>query len=172
VDGAINKEVAMSRTARRTPAFEGMEGRVLLSSGMRDPAAHVYRSQVSTGHFVLNGTLVGIPYGTVSQDGIVVTAFPLSGRVKSMHKVTGSLLLTDPIISPGRQPDLSNATLTLSNARGTVQIKTAESPSNRHVFIVTYGSGAYASVYGSGMAIITYNQRMHEYQIALHSAVG
>jgi hypothetical protein len=162
----------MSRNTRRTPTFDAMEGRVLLSSGLRDPAAQVYRSEVSPAHFKLTGTLVGIPFGTIGPDGIVVSSFPLSGRVKSMGKVTGSLLLTDTIIAPGDQPDLGNATLTLSNARGTVQIKTAESPSNRHVFIVTAGSGAYASVYGSGTAVITYNWRMHEYRIALHSAVG
>jgi hypothetical protein len=162
----------MSRNTRRTPTFDAMEGRVLLSSGLRDPAALVHRSEVSAAHFKLNGTLVGIPFGTVGPDGIVVSSFPLSGRVKSMGRVTGSLSLTDAIIAPGMQPDLGNATLTLGNARGTVQIKTAESPSNRHVFIVTAGSGAYASVYGSGTAIITYNRRMHEYQIALHSAVG
>ncbi len=160
----------MSRTTRLTPTFDAMEGRVLLSSGMRDPAAQVHRSLASTGRFKLNGALVGIPFGTVSQDGIVVSAFPLSGRAESMGKVTGSLVLTDNIITPGRQPDLGNATLTLSNARGSVQIKTAVSPSNRHVFIVTYGSGAYASVYGSGTAIITYNRRMHEYEITLRSA--
>jgi hypothetical protein len=177
LDGAINKEVAMSRTTRRTPTFDAMEGRVLLSSGRRDPAAQVHRAMVahrsrtSKGHFMLNGALVGIPLGTVDQEGIVVSAFPLAGRVQSMGKVTGSLLLTDPVISPGRQPDLSNATLTLTNARGSVQIKTASSPSNRHVFIVTYGSGAYASAFGSGTAIITYNGRMHEYEIALRSAV-
>jgi hypothetical protein len=162
----------MSRNPRRIPTFDAMEGRVLLSSGPRDPAAQVHRSEVSAAHFKLNGTLVGIPFGTVGPDGIVVSSFPLSGRVKSMKRVTGSLSLTDRLISPGRQPDLSNATLTLSNARGTVQIKTAESPSNRHVFIVTAGSGAYASAYGSGTAVITYNRRMHEYKIALHSAAG
>jgi hypothetical protein len=170
LDGANNKEVAMSRNTRRTPTFDAMEGRVLLSSGLRDPAAQVHRSEFIVGHFKLNGTVVGIPFGTIGQDGIVVSSFPLSGRVKSMGKVTGSLLLTDPIISPGQQPDLGNATLTLSNARGTVQIKTAESPSNRHIFIVTAGSGAYASAYGSGTAVITYNRRIDEYQIALHSA--
>jgi hypothetical protein len=171
LDGVINKEVAMSRTTRRTPTFDAMEGRVLLSSGLGDPAAQVHRSEVSAGHFKLNGTLVGIPYGRVGQDGIVVTAFPLSGRTKSMGRVTGSLSLTDTIIEPGRQPDLGNATLTLTNAKGTVQIKAATSPSNRHVFIVTYGSGAYASVYGSGTAVITFNRRMHEYKIALHSTI-
>jgi hypothetical protein len=162
----------MSRNTRRTPTFEAMEGRVLLSSGMKDPAALVNRSEVSAAHFKLNGTLVGIPFGTVGPAGVAVSSFPLSGRLKSMRRVAGSLSLTEPIIAPGRQPDLSNATLTLSDARGAVQIKMAESPSNRHVFIVTAGSGAYASVYGSGTAVITYNRRMHEYQIALHSAVG
>ncbi len=162
----------MSRTTRRTrtPTFDAMEGRVLLSSGMKDPAAQVLRAEFSVGHFKLNGTLAGIPFGAIGPDGIVVSSFPLSGRTKSMGRVTGSLLLTDPIIAPGKQPDLSNATLTLSNARGSVQIKTAGSPSNRHVFIVTAGSGAYASVYGSGTAIITYNRRMHEYQVALRSS--
>jgi hypothetical protein len=176
LDGAINKEVGMPRNTRRTPTFDAMEGRVLLSSGLRDPAAQVHRAMVahrsrtSTGHLMLNGALVGIPLGTVGQDGIVVSAFPMVGRVQSMRKVTGSLLLTDTVISPGKQPDLNNATLTLTNARGSVQIKMASSPSNRHVFVVTYGSGAYASVFGSGTAIITYNRRMHEYEIALRSA--
>ena len=41
-------------------------------------AGQAHRSRASTGHFLLNGTLVGIPYGTVSQDGIVVTASGVS----------------------------------------------------------------------------------------------
>src|SRR5262249_47768574 len=104
------------------------------------------------------------------QDGIKVSSFALKGKARSMGRVTASLGLTDTLIAPGKQPDLSNATLTLSNARGSVQIKTASSPSNRHVFIVTAGSGAYASAYGSGTAVISYNRRMHEYQIALRSS--
>lgn len=159
----------MSRTTRRTPTFDAMEGRVLLSSGLRDPVAQVHRAEASINHFKLNGTLLGIPFGSVGPQGIVVSSFPVSGRPKSMGKVTGSLSLTDTVIAPGKQPDLSNATLTLSNARGSVQIKMAASPSNRHVFVVTAGSGAYAPVYGSGTAIISYNRRLHEYQIALHS---
>jgi hypothetical protein len=176
LDGANNKEVAMSRTTRRTLSFDAMEGRVLLSSGMGHPAAVVHRAaavhpakpQVS--HILLNGTLVGIPFGTVGQDGIVVTSFPLKGKTLSMGRVTASLALNDTVIAPGKQPDLSNATLTLSNARGSVQIKTAASPSTRYIFIVTSGTGAYASAYGSGTAIISYNRRMHEYQIALRSS--
>jgi hypothetical protein len=166
----------MSWTTRRTLAFDAMEGRVLLSSGLRHPAtaAHpaavVHRAQAQLSHVLLNGTLAGIPFGTVSQDGIKVSSFTLKGKVQSMGKVVASLGLTDTLISPGKEPDLSNATLTLSNARGSVQIKTAASPSNRYIFIVTSGTGAYASAYGSGTATISFNQRMHEYQITLRSS--
>ncbi len=62
--------------------------------------------------------LAGIPFGTVGQGGIVVLSFPLAGRAYSMGKVTASLLLTDAVIAPARQPDLSNATLTRSNCAG------------------------------------------------------
>lgn len=167
----------MPRATRHTPTFDAMEGRVLLSSGMKDPAAHVHRamaahrSRAGTGHFMLNGAVMGLPFGTVGQGGIVVSAFPMAGRVKSMKKVTASLRLIDNVISPGTFPNLNNATLTLSNARGSVQIEMASSPSNRHVFVLTHGSGAYASVYGSGTAIITFYRPLHEYRIALRSAV-
>jgi hypothetical protein len=160
----------MSRTTRRTLAFDAMEGRVLLSTGMADPAAVVHRARASVSHFLLNGTLRGIPFGTVGPDGINVSSFTLAGRAKSMGKVAGSLALTDPIIAPGEKPDLSNATLTLSNMRGGVQLKMAASPSNRYIFIVSSGSGAYASIFGSGTAVVSYNQRLHEYQVVLHSS--
>jgi hypothetical protein len=160
----------MQRTTRRTLAFDAMEGRVLLSSGMADPAAVVHRARAYMARFLLNGTVRGIPFGTVGPEGIDVSSFTLAGKAQSMGKVTGSLALNDPIIAPGRKPDLSNATLSLSNARGGVQLKMAASPSNRYVFIVTSGSGAYASAFGSGTAVVSYNQRMHEYQVVLHSS--
>jgi hypothetical protein len=177
LDGANNKEVAMSRTTRRTLAFDAMEGRVLLSAGMGHPAAAahpaaiVHRAKAQVRNVLLNGTLAGIPFGTASQDGITVSAFTLKGKTQTMGRVTASLGLTDTLIAPGKQPDLSNATLTLSNARGSVQIKTAASPSSRYIFIVTSGTGAYASAYGSGTAVISYNGRMHEYQVALRSSL-
>jgi hypothetical protein len=169
----------MSRAVRRTLAFDAMDERVLLSAGMGHPAAvahpaaimQVHRAKPAVSHILLNGVVVGIPLGTVGQDGIVVSSFPVKGKVKTMGRVAGSLLLTDTIIAPGRQPDLSNATMNLSNPRGSVQIKTASGPSNRYIFIVTGGSGAYASAYGSGTAVISYNQRMHEYQVVLRSSV-
>ncbi len=131
----------MPRTVRRTPAFESMEGRVLLSKGLANPDAAMHRERAALTHFVLNGTMVGIPFGTIGPDGIAISSFSVAGKAQSMGKVVGSLLLTDTIIAPGKQPDLSNSTLTLGNPRGSVQIKMAASPSNRYVFIVTAGSG-------------------------------
>ena len=170
----------MTRTSRRTLAFESMEGRVLLSTGMAHPGTHpfahahpaaaVHRAKVQMGHVMLNGSLRGIPIGAVGQDGIVVSSFAMKGKTQSLGRVTASLALSDTLIAPGKQPDLSNATLTLANPRGSVQIKMASSPSNRSIFIVMSGTGAYSSAYGSGVAVIWYNQRMHQYQIGLRSA--
>ena len=167
----------MSRTTRRTLAFDAMEGRVLLSAatGQRvnvaHPVAEVHKARAQISHVVLNGTLAGIPFGTVGQAGVTVASFPMKGKTQSMGKVSATLDLTDRLIAPGKQPDLSNATLTLTNPRGSVQIKMASSPSNRFIFIVTSGTGAYASAYGSGVANISFKQRMHEYQVALRSSL-
>ncbi len=160
----------MPRTARRTLGFESMEGRILLSHGIGHHHVAMHHDRAAMTHFMLNGKLVGIPFGSIGQNGINVSSFTLTGRTKSMGKVAGSLSLTDTMISPGRRPDLSNATLTLDNRRGSVQIKMAASPGNRYVFIVTEGSGAYSSAYGSGIAAILYNSRMHEYQLGLRSS--
>ena len=160
----------MSRTTRRILAFDAMEGRVLLSSGMADPAAVVHRAKVNLAHFLVNGTYKGIPYGTVGPDGITVSSFNLAGKAQSMGNVAASLALSDPIIAPGNLPDLTNATLTLSNKRGSIQLKMASSPSNRYIFIVTNGAGVYSSAFGSGTAVISYLPRLHEYQVALRSS--
>ena len=158
----------MTKTVRRTLAFDSLEGKVLLSSGMADPAASVYRAQIR--NLLLNGTLQGIPFGAIEQDGILVSSFSLTGTTKALGKVSGSLNLADPIISPGKEPELSNATLSLSNSRGSVQLTMAASPSNRYIFVVTGGSGNYSQGFGSGTAVISYNPRWHEYQISLHSS--
>ncbi len=159
------------RTRPRPPSFESLEGKILLSTGMADPAVVVHRARAKVQRFLLNGTLKGIPFGTIQQTGIEVTSFFVTGSPRSMGKVSGSLDLADPLIAPGKMPNLSNATLNLSNARGGVQLRMAASPSNRHVFVVTSGSGGYASAYGSGTAVISYNRRMHDYLVTLHSSV-
>ena len=79
-----------------------------------------HRAKAAVSPIVLKGKLVGIPFGTVTRDGIAVSSFPLKGKVPTMGRVTGSLLLTDTIIAPGRKPDLSNATLNISGRRGGV----------------------------------------------------
>ncbi len=166
----------MNRTARRTPTFDAMEGRLLLSATMPNAPHHphrapmVHRAEAQVTHIMLNGVVSGIPNGTVGQDGIHVSTFLLSGQVQTLNHVSASLALTDTVIAPGHQPNLSNATLTLANSKGSVQIKTAAGPSNRYIFIVTGGTGPYASAYGSGILAIRYNQGLHEYQIGIKSA--
>jgi hypothetical protein len=158
----------MTKATRRTLAFDSLEGKVLLSTGVADPAATVHKATFK--HFLLNGNLQGIPYGSIQQGGIEVSSFSFTGSTQSMGKVAGSLGLADPLIAPGKKPDLSNATLTLSNPRGSVQLKMASSPSNRYIFVLTTGSEIYASEFGSGTAIISYRPKMHEYQVMLHSS--
>ena len=138
---------------------------------MADPAVAIHKARAKVQRFLLNGILKGIPFGTIQQTGIEVTSFFVTGSTRSMGTVNGSLGLADPLIVPGKMPNLSNAALTLSNARGSVQLRMAASPSNRHIFVVTSGSGSYASAYGSGTAIIAYNRRLHEYLLALRSSV-
>ncbi len=164
----------MSKSARRTrtrpPGFESLEGKVLLSTGMADPAVAVHRARPEFQRFLLNGTLKGIPFGTIQQNGIEITSFFVTGNPRPLGKVSGSLDLADSLIAPGKLPNLSNATLNLSNARGSVQLKMAAAPSNRYIFVVTSGSGDYGSAYGSGTAVISYNRRMHDYLVKLHSS--
>ena len=100
---------------RRTLAFDSLEGKVLLSTGMADPAATVHRAKVK--HFLLNGTLQGIPYGSVHKVGSRSRPFP--SRADQIHGE--GRRFTRPGRSahrPGKKPDLSNATLTLSNREG------------------------------------------------------
>lgn len=131
----------MSKSAHRTrprpPSFESLEGKILLSTGMADPAVVVHRARAKVQRFLLNGTLKGIPFGTIQQTGIEVTSFFVTGSPRSMGKVSGSLDLADPLIAPGKMPNLSNATLNLSNARGrsTEDGRVAVEPSclRRHV---------------------------------------
>src|SRR5262249_1038963 len=151
----INTEVAMSRTVRRILGFDSLEGKVLLSSGMADPAAAVHVAKVR--RFLLNGTVSGLPYGSIHQDGLLLSTFALTGKAQSMGKVTGSLNLANAMITHGKMPDLSAATITLSNSHGSIQLTMASSPSRRYIFVVTDGTGSYATASGSGTAVIAFN---------------
>ena len=48
----------MSKTTRRTLEFESLEGKVLLSAGMADPAATVFKLKAVRFH--LNGNIAGV----------------------------------------------------------------------------------------------------------------
>jgi hypothetical protein len=159
----------MSKTARRALGFDSLEGKVLLSTGMADPARAVHVAKVQ--RFLLNGALFGLPYGTIQQTGFAVSSFSVVGKAQSMGKVSGSFSLANPFIAQGKLPDLSGAKLTLSNQRGSVQLTMASSPSHRYIFVVTSGTGSYTSLYGSGTAVISFNRKMIDFEVRLHSAI-
>src|SRR4051812_43776147 len=123
----------MSRTQRRTLAFESLEGKVLLSRGMIPGAkavpAIVHRARATP--FLLDGSVAGLPYGAIHDRGIQVSSFNVVGRAKAMGRVNGSFHLANSLIPQGKMPDLSDATLTLSNSKGSVQLTMASSPSTR-----------------------------------------
>src|SRR5262245_45959642 len=116
----------MSKTSRRTLGFDSLEGKVLLSTGLADPAATIHLAKVK--RFLLNGVLHGLPFGTIRQNGFAVSSFPVLGKAQSMGQVSGSLELANPFIAQGKRPDLNGARLTLSNSKGSVQLMMASSP--------------------------------------------
>jgi hypothetical protein len=136
---------------------------------MADPAAAVHVAKVK--RFLLNGALHGLPYGSIEQNGFVISSFSLVGKAQSMGKVSGSLDLANPFIAHGKLPNLSGARLTLFSQQGAVQLMMASSPSHRYVFVVTSGTGSYASVSGSGIAMISFKRRMLQFEVKLHSSV-
>ena len=159
----------MSKARCRALEFDALEGKVLLSTGMADPAAVVQLARAR--RFLLNGAVFGLPYGTIENSGLAVSSFSISGRAGSMRRVSGSVSLANPFIAQGRLPDLSNATLSLSNQQGSVQLTMASSPSHRYIFVLTSGTGSYASLRGSGTAVIAFNRRMLEFEIVLRSSM-
>src|SRR5213592_2341187 len=103
----------MPKTTRRTLGFDSLEDKVLLSTGMADPA--------TTRGLYLKGVLTGVYNPNGSPNGVVVSTFTVKGSAGSMGKVKGTLALAKPL-TPGGKPDLSAATLTLANRQGRVQL--------------------------------------------------
>jgi hypothetical protein len=157
----------MLKTKRRTLAFDCLEGKVLLSTGMANPVWAAPSAKVN--HFILNGSLYGLPFGTIQNNGVHVASFGVAGHVHTMGRVIGDLHLANGFVAQGKLPNLSNATLNLGNARGNVQLTTASSPSNRYVFVVTSGTGDYAAALGSGTMVISFNRNKINFQVKLHS---
>ncbi len=159
----INTEVLMSKTTRRTLSFDSLEGKVLLSTGLADPAATVARAAAR------GLSLKGVLTGVASASGGVVSAFTVKGNAASMGKVKGMLLLSIPLRS-GRAPNLSDATLILTSRAGVVQVTIGRSSSIIYDYVITAGTGSFASASGSGLITLHFSQqRFNSVILVLHS---
>ncbi len=160
----------MLKTKRRLPQFDCLEGKILLSAGMTDPAAVVHRDVAK--RFLLNGSLSGLPNGLPGIDGFTETSFPVAGHLASMGKVNGSFSLESTFIPIGKQPDLNGASLTLENAKGSVHLNIAQAKKHHYKFTVISGTEGYASAAGSGTIAISSPQSALNLVIKLHSTAG
>jgi hypothetical protein len=157
----------MLKTRQRLLQFDSLEGKVLLSTGMADPATTVHRDRAK--RFLLNGALHGLPTGSPGPDGYSVTSFSAQGHVGSMGKVSGTFYLADTFIPIGKLPDLSNSWLILANQKGSVQLRIAASKTNHYRYKIISGTRSDASATGSGSVTISSGQGSINFIIKLHS---
>jgi hypothetical protein len=160
-------EVPMLNTKRHLPQFDSLEGKVLLSAGMADPAAAKHHDKAKP--FVMTGSLSGLPNGSPGVAGFTATSFPVSGHLTSMGTVHGSFSLAEPFIPIGKLPDLSGAALTLKNSNGTVQLAIAQTKKNDYKFTIDSGTGKYTSTSGAGTMKISSTHAAIDLVISLHS---
>jgi len=158
----------MLKTHRRSLQFDSLEGKVLLSAAMADPAATVHRSAAKP--FVLNGSVQGLPTGSFGSKGLEVTSFLVSGHLGSMGKVNGSFLLSDKLIARGEMPDLSNSLLILTNQKGSLLLGIKPSTMHRYSFQIIGVTTDYTSVSGSGFLTESPSPTTFNLVITFHSA--
>lgn len=155
----------MARTKRHALEFDSLEGKLLLSMGMADPAATVYHHQ--TFRFHLNGVLSGLPSGTASPKGFTISSFPLNGHAASMGTVEGAFFLKYTYVPSGKLPDLSKATLVLINQKGRVDIALNATASHHYRFKIMSGTGIYTFASGKGNLNISSSHNSPYYTIKL-----
>jgi hypothetical protein len=143
----------MARTRRHTLEFDSLEGKVLLSTAMADPAAAVYKQK--TNQFHLGGKISGIPSGAAVPNGLMISSFPLSGNVASMGNVDGAFFLKYRFVQFRKLPDLSKSSLALFNQKGRVDIALNATGSHHYKFKIMSGSGAYAFASGKGTLTVS-----------------
>jgi hypothetical protein len=157
----------MPKTKRRSLEFDSLEGKVFLSIGMANPAVAVHRAVVK--RISLTGSLTGVYAPAGSPDGIVVNAFDVKGTLGSLGKVKGVFTLASPFV-PGGKPNLSNASLILSNKKGTVGATIGTSSTKFYDFVITSGTGLYAMASGSGVITLHFSRKVFDYvMMTLHS---
>jgi hypothetical protein len=157
----------VATTRQLSLQFDCLEGKVLLSSVMADPAATVH--QETTSRFHLNGKLHGIPSGTAVPNGFIVSAFQISGNIASMGAVEGSFFLKYNFIQAGKLPDLSKANLVLANQQGRVNISLNATGSHHYKFTIMSGTGIYTFASGKGNLTVSGTHKSPEFTIKLQS---
>jgi hypothetical protein len=161
-------EVPMLKSRRRSLQFDSLEGKVLLSAGMADPAVTVHR-HVSKA-FTLNGSVHGLPTGSFVSQGLDVSSFLVSGQLGSMGKVGGTFLLSDRLVPHGKLPDLSNSLLILTDKKGSLLLGINPSHTNHYSFAIIGVTTGFISVTGTGSLAIAPNPHSDTLAITLHSA--
>jgi hypothetical protein len=157
----------MASSRRRTLGFDCLEGKLLLSTGMANPAAIVHQAKANRFH--LNGTLRGIPSGTAVPNGFIVSSFVLSGNVASMGHVEGIFFLKDSFVPSGKLPDLSKASLVLLNQKGRVNIALNATSSHHYKFTIMSGSGDYTFASAKGHLTVSGNHKSPYFTIKMQS---
>jgi hypothetical protein len=157
----------MLKTRRRTPQFDFLEDKFLLSTGVADPTATVKRDAVK--RFLLNGALYGIPTGSTGPEGYNVSSFSVGGHTASMGNVSGAFNLANTFVPIGKRPNLGNASLTLTNLKGSVQLRIAPSKTKLYHFTITAGTNHYAAAPGSGTLTISPTHGSINFVIMVHS---
>jgi hypothetical protein len=157
----------MATKRRRTLVFDSLEGKVLLSAGMADPAATVYQQKAT--HFRLNGKLVGIPSGAAVPNGFMASSFTVNGSVGSMGAVEGTFFLKYKFIQVRKLPDLSKSVLVLANHKGTVSISLNATGSHHYKFTIMSGSGLYTFASGKGNLSVSGSPKSPEFTIKIQS---
>jgi hypothetical protein len=160
----------MANTRQRTLQFDSLEGKILLSTGMADPAATIYQHKAPKFH--LNGNLYGFPSGTSGPDGYNVTAFPIGGHVASMGNIGGSIYLSDTFVPIGKLPNLSKATLILFNQSGSVHLTLNASRSHHYRFTIISGTGDDTWASGSGRLTISSSHDSLDFKFKVQSKGG
>jgi hypothetical protein len=157
----------MAKTRQHTLDFDYLEGKVLPSTGMADPAAAVYQQKAIRFHLV--GKLQGIPSGAAVPNGFMVSSFVLNGTVASMGTVEGAVFLKYRFIQSGKLPDLSKASLVLVNQRGRVNISLNSTDSHHYKFTIMSGSGTYTFAAGKGNLTVSGSHRSPVFTIKFQS---
>jgi hypothetical protein len=157
----------MANIRQRALQFDSLEGKVLLSTGMADPATTVYQHKAPQFH--MNGNLQGFPAGMSGPDGYSVTSFAVAGHVASMGNVGGSFYLSDTFIPTGKLPNLSKATLILANQNGSVHATLNSSRSHHYRFTIISGTGDDTFASGSGKLTISSSRHSIDFKIKLQS---